>query len=92
MLATRLSAPLARWDAPNLRLQDALNRALPWLWFPVGPPDPARRMTAGAHALYVVHAYVIARAARLPRRSAWALGTLLSWAFFTGAWDRRAVG
>ncbi len=48
-------------------------------------------MPGGAHALYVVHAAVLARVAGMRCGRPWAAATLLSWALFTGAWDRRAL-
>ena len=90
-LADRLSSPIARWDAANLRFQDRLNALAPWGWWPIGPPAPDTPMPASAHALYVAHAYAVARVLRMPRGAVWAAGTLLSWAAFTGPWDRRAA-
>lgn len=90
-LADRLSRPLASTDGPNLLLQDRLNRVLPWLWWPVGPPAPEEPMRAPAHALYAAHAWLAARALGVPRRAPWLVATALSWAAFSGAWDRRAA-
>lgn len=90
-VATALSAPLAPLDERNLAFQDHLNASIPWLWWPLEVPAAGEPMPGGAHVLYLAHAWVIARALRLPRRGPWTLATLLSWALFTGAWDRRAA-
>lgn len=89
-LAMTLSAPVVRADHANLALQDAINAAVPWLWWPLEVPAVERPMPPGAHALYVVHAWVIARTIGLPRGPGWTVATVASWAIFTGAWDRRA--
>ena len=89
-LAIALSTPLERWDAPNLALQDALNARAGRLWWPVGVPAADAPMPAGAHALYAAHAWGIAAVLRVPLGRPWAAATLLTWALFTGAWDRRA--
>ena len=89
-LADRLSRPLAGLDGPNLALKDRLNELVPWLWWPVGRPAEDAPMRASAHVLYAVHAWAIARVLRVPRRP-WSVAVAaLSWAAFSGAWDRRA--
>ncbi len=90
-LADRLSRPLAALDGPNLAVQDRLNDLVPWLWWPLGRPSPDAVMAPAAHALYAAHAWVIASVLRIPRRP-WSVAVaVLSWAAFSGAWDRRAA-
>lgn len=90
-LALALSAPLAGLDGPNLAFQDALNARAGRLWWPLAVPSAHTPMPPEAHALFLVHAWVIARVAGVPRGRAWAGATLAGWALFTGAWDRRAL-
>ncbi|MTD42859.1 hypothetical protein GKE82_00700 [Conexibacter sp. W3-3-2] len=93
--ADRLSTPLVALDAPANAISDVLNDAIPWLWWPLRVPARDAPLTAPAHALYAVHGTVALLAARrlsgraLPTGPSLALG-LLSWLWFTGAWDRRA--
>lgn len=94
-LATRLSAPLSRLDRPANAITDAMNRAVPWLWWPLAVPDRAAPMPAAAHSLYVAHGIALAAAARraglrLRGGEAVLLGAA-GWLWFTGAWDRRAL-
>jgi hypothetical protein len=94
-LAARSTARLARFDAPANAITDAMNRVVPWLWWPLDVPDPDRPLPGGAHVLYAAHAVVLERAAfvvgvRPGRRWAAALAAL-GWLWFTGAWDRRAL-
>lgn len=95
-LADRLTEPLSALDDGTNDVHDALNRAVPWLWWPLTVPSPARRLGASEHALYAVHAGVGVGAACLlgPRRgriaALGAVAAVASWALFTGAWDRRA--
>ena len=94
-LALLLSRPLAPLDEAVNAVTDALNDAIPWLWWPLAVPPRETIMSPGAHVLYVVHAvagWAAARAAglRLGPRLALA-GGFAGWALFTGAWDRRAL-
>ncbi len=94
-VAVRLSTAFARLDGPANAITDAMNGAVPWLWFPLAVPDPREPMPAGAHALYAIHAVALHRAAaavglRTSRRSALVV-SVLGWLWFTGAWDRRAL-
>lgn len=93
--ATRLSAPLAPLDRCANAITDAMNRAVPWLWWPLPVPAPSQPMPGAAHALYVAHGVLLAGTARragvpLTGGRAAALGAL-GWLWFTGAWDRRAL-
>lgn len=94
-LATRLSAPLSPLDRPANAIADAMNRAVPWLWWPLRVPAAAAPMPAAAHALYVAHGVLLAVAARragLPVSGGRALAVgAAGWLWFTGAWDRRAL-
>lgn len=90
--ADRWSSPLAPLDAPANAISDGLNQLVPWLWWPLRVPAREAPLGAGAHALYAVHGAVIYAAAgrRFVRpRVALPLG-VLSWLWFSGAWDRRA--
>ena len=91
-LATRLSGPLAPLDGPANAITDAMNAAVPWLWWPLDPPPQEEAMGAGAHVLYVAHGL----AAWLPVRRRVPVPVALAaagvgWLWWTGAWDRRAV-
>lgn len=96
--ADRLTEWVSACDDDINATHDALNRAVPRLWWPLTVPPVQRRLGAREHALYAVHAGLGLGAAALltPRRTrslvlvigaAVAVG---SWAAFTGAWDRRA--
>ncbi len=94
-LAVRLSGPLAPADGAANAITDAMNDAVPWLWWPLDVPAADAPMPAAANALYAVHAVVLRRVARaagldVPPLTAVAL-TAVSWLWFTGAWDRRAA-
>jgi hypothetical protein len=73
--AARLTAPLRPLDGAVNAVADACDRAVPWLWWPLDPPDRGTPHDARRHALYAAH---------------WAVLGVVSWALFTGAWDRRA--
>lgn len=93
-LAERLSGPLSAADGPANAISDRMNAALPWLWWPLSAPDPARRLGPRENALYALHGLVILAAVRragltAPLGPAAALGAA-SWLWFTGAWNRRA--
>lgn len=96
--ADRCTRPLTGADPAVNALHDALNAALPWLWWPLRVPSDVRRLAVPEHALYAVHAglgitLACALAPRPARRRVAGAGALLaaaSWAVFTGAWDRRA--
>ena len=75
-------------------ITDAMNEAVPWLWWPLEVPDPQRPLTPAAHVLYAVHGLVVHRVARaaglrVGARPAVVLG-LASWWWFTEAWGHRA--
>ena len=97
-LADRLTEPLAGNDDKVNAVHDALNAALPRLWWPLRVPSTDARLAAPHHVLYAVHAGIGLAALALitPRRSRAVVlvaGVALagaSWAGFTGAWDRRA--
>ena len=95
-VADRLTARVAGLDHGTNAVHDALNRAVPWLWWPLSVPSSDARLTAREHALYAVHAGVGIGAACLlgSRRGRIAaiggVAAVASWAVFTGAWDRRA--
>jgi len=95
-LADRLTERVSALDDGTNAVHDALNRAVPWLWWPLAVPPADRRLAAGEHALYAVHAGIGIGAACLlgSRRGRMvAIGgvaAVASWALFTGAWDRRA--
>jgi len=94
-LADRCSRSLRPWDPRVNAVHDDLNAALPRLWWPLSVPSRDDRLGAAEHALYAVHAAVgIGLAAALTRRRGVASGgvllAVLSWAVFSGAWDRRA--
>lgn len=97
-LADRLSGPVAGLDEPVNAVHDDLNRRLPWLWWPLTGPAPDERMDGPRHALYAAHAGLgVALAAALAGRRGRATALVggvtvaaVSWALFTGAWDRRA--
>jgi len=96
-LADQLTKRFATLDHSTNAVHDALNRAVPWLWWPLTVPGTDRRLAAREHALYAVHAGLgIGLACALsPARSrsiavAGGVAALASWAIFTGAWDRRA--
>ena len=96
--ADRLSEPLVDLDDGVNAVHDALNRAVPRLWWPLSVPSAERRLGSREHALYAVHAGLGLTAAVLVGRRGTrghtiALGgaaALASWVLFTGAWDRRA--
>jgi hypothetical protein len=97
-LADRLSGHAAALDDPVNAAHDDLNRRVPWLWWPLTAPGPDERMDGPRHALYAAHAglgiaFAAALAGRRGRSAALVGGVALaavSWALFTGAWDRRA--
>ena len=97
-LADRCSSALAEFDAPVNRLHDSLNRSFPRLWWPLVPPAADRRLAGAEHGLYVVHAalglgVVFLAGGRRSRPLVVVGGTAVaavSWAVFSGAWDRRA--
>ena len=105
-LPARLTRPLAFADEPLNALQDRLNAAMPWVWWPLGRPNPRRPLPASAHLLAAVH---IVGGTMLPEPLLRAFGgdlptggrlwgerlgsVLLSaalWIVAAGAWDRRA--
>jgi hypothetical protein len=94
--ADRLTEPVSALDHGTNTVHDALNDAVPWLWWPLTVPPAERRLGAREHALYAVHAGLgIAAAGLVGRRRARNVGAgvvvaFASWALFTGAWDRRA--
>ncbi|MGI9117253.1 MAG: hypothetical protein ACR2JV_06425 [Gaiellales bacterium] len=96
--AARLTARIALADDAVNGLHDRLNDLAPRLWWPLAVPSPSRRLGPAEHALYGVHAGVGIAVARLLvpralRRPATVVGVsvaAVSWAVFTGAWDRRA--
>lgn len=76
-------------------ITDAMNRAVPWLWWPLGVPRRDEPLPPAAHALYAVHGaaiHAVARRAgvRLGPAPAALLG-LASWWWFTDAWNARAA-
>ncbi len=83
---------MAPFDAPANAISDAMNRAVPWLWWPLAVPSRDAPLGGGAHALYAVHGAVLhAVAGRRLLRAPTALAAgVLSWLWFSGAWDRRA--
>ena len=95
-VADRLTAGIAVLDHRTNTVHDALNRALPSLWWPLSVPATDRRLAAREHALYAVHAGIgigVACLLHSHRRQTLVIGgvaALASWAIFTGAWDRRA--
>jgi hypothetical protein len=95
-VADRLTERVSALDHGTNAVHDALNRAVPSLWWPLAVPSAANRLTAREHALYAVHAGIGITAACLVgsrRGRIVAVGgaaALASWALFTGAWDRRA--
>jgi hypothetical protein len=94
-LAARATHRMRVLDAPANAITDAMNAAVPWLWWPLRVPDAVRPMPGAAHVLYVVHAVALERAGRAAgiRVGPWraAVLALLGWLWFTGAWDRRAL-
>ncbi len=95
-LADRLTGPVSSADDGVNAVHDALNRAVPRLWWPLSVPPAERRLGAAEHALYAAHAGIgigVACLVGSRRGRLAALGGLAavgSWALFTGAWDRRA--
>ena len=95
-VADRLTAGIAGLDHRTNTVHDALNRAVPWLWWPLTVPDADRRLAAREHALYAAHAGIgvaVACLLQSRRRRTLMIGSaaaVISWAIFTGAWDRRA--
>lgn len=97
-VADRLTERVSALDHDTNDVHDALNRAVPWLWFPLTVPAADRRLSAREHALYAAHAGLgigaacLVGSARTRRRIALVGGVaaIVSWAVFTGAWDRRA--
>ena len=96
--ADRLSGPLSGLDDGVNALHDALNRAVPRLWWPLSVPSAERRLGAREHALYAVHAgrglttavLVARRGTRGHTIAPGGAAALAAWVLFTGAWDRRA--
>ena len=97
-LAALLTAQFAGFDDAVNGLHDRLNAALPRLWWPLHPPAAEQRLGPPEHALYAAHVALAGAALLLlaPRRTraaavvATACAGAVSWAVFTGAWDRRA--
>jgi RsiW-degrading membrane proteinase PrsW (M82 family) len=95
-VADRLTERLSGLDHGTNGVHDALNRAVPWLWWPLTVPAEDQRLTAREHALYAVHAGLgIGVAGLLGSRrgrivAIGGIAAVASWALFTGAWDRRA--
>ena len=97
-LPDRLSRRLESFDEHVNRVHDDLNLRLPRLWWPLEVPQQQQRLGTAEHALYVLHATVGATVAfgLTPRRYRRRVGTMIvvagfvSWAIFSGAWDRRA--
>ena len=72
-----------------------MNRAVPWLWWPLDVPREDAPLPQAAHALYAVHGAAIYAAARragvrVGPRTAVAAG-VASWWWFTAAWNGRAA-
>ncbi|MGI9186598.1 MAG: hypothetical protein ACR2J9_03595 [Gaiellales bacterium] len=95
-LADRLTEPLSALDDGTNDVHDALNRMVPWLWWPLAVPSRFHRLSGREHALYAAHAGIgigVACVVGSWRGRTAALGVIAaatSWALFTGAWDRRA--
>jgi hypothetical protein len=91
--ADRWSTPLRALDAPANAISDVLNRAVPWLWWPLDVPSREAPLGRGAHVLYAVHGTVVYAAAgrRLLRAPSALSAGVVSWLWFSGAWDRRAA-
>ena len=97
-LPDRLTRRFEGADEQVNRVHDALNTRLPRLWWPLDVPQSSRRLGAAEHALYAVHAtvglaIVVGLTRSRARRHAGVLTVVagvVSWAIFTGAWDRRA--
>ncbi len=83
-------------DPPANAITDAMNAAVPWMWWPLDVPPRGQPFGTDAHVLYVVHAlagWVGLRAAGVPPPApAAALAALAGWVVVTAAWDRRALG
>ena len=106
--AARATAPLAFADDAVNGVHDRLNAALPWVWWPIGPPSRRRPIPASAHALNALAVVadavlpeLVERAAgrevptgarRWRRRALAVLRTGVPWLMLAGAWDRRAAG
>ena len=92
--AARATAPLTSADPVVNDLHDRLNAMLPWLWTPLDVPEAVVPLAGPHHALYAVHSAVpILVTLALGRRRTAAVLTgaaIISWAVFTGAWNRRA--
>ena len=97
-LPDRLTRSFAGTDGHVNRVHDALNARLPRLWWPLDVPKTWNRLGAAEHALYAAHAtiglsIVVGLTRPRVRRHAGAItvvAAVVSWAMFTGAWDRRA--
>lgn len=80
----------AALDRPANAVTDAMNAAVPWLWWPLAVPARDAPLSGAAHVLYAVHAVVLWRVARRPPVAASIAVAVAGWVVFTGAWDRRA--
>jgi hypothetical protein len=97
-LPNRLSQRFAGFDDRVNRVHDDLNMRLPRLWWPLTVPQTRQRLGTAEHVLYAVHATIGATVvagltpARFRRRAGaiTLVAGVVSWAIFSGAWDRRA--
>ena len=104
--AARATEPLAFADGALNALQDRLNAAAPWMWWPVEPPSPRRPIPPAAHmvagaqivaATFLPEPVIRALGGELPsgpglwrERAVSLAAATVLWFLATGAWDRRA--
>ncbi len=82
----------AALDRPANAVTDAMNIAVPWLWWPLEVPARDAPLPGAAHVLYAVHAVLLWQVARRPPVAASVFVAAVGWVVFTAAWDRRAEG
>lgn len=104
-LVARATQPLAGADPAVAAFADFAERRARWLWFPLAPPDRSRPLPVSAHVYFAAVSLIgeagaeglLLRIGALPeggrpwhRRALIAGYYALVWAWFTGAWERRA--